>query len=319
MIKYVHYTFEGLDARNTEFDITYLVNEKLEEISEKKNKTNYTSYAESELNYVNNISEQGKTLIQNLLLVTSDHDHSGSSIGWVNGLFRRMMNMNGWLEYDEEMYSDKEYEMSACMMNGIVEMYAAYDVYSRGMTPEEKEIALGYFAKLVMFEPITSLTFEDSEWMDVSYGHNPVKQNRRCGAIFKDAGNDAPYFLDAFIWGYDYEVTWNDSGISKSYFTGGINNSDDTRTIASRAFIDIPKYLASGDTKLKKYYIDVIETKLPEDDWEYHLVDESAFYELVKESYYIPTGKEILPLLDVLKSSETPFPKIPEPEGASLT
>jgi hypothetical protein len=49
MTGYAHYMFEGLDAKNTEYLITNLVNEKLEEISNKENKTNYLKYAEKEL------------------------------------------------------------------------------------------------------------------------------------------------------------------------------------------------------------------------------------------------------------------------------
>lgn len=54
------------------------------------------------------------------------------------------------------------------------------------------------FVKLARFEPITPLTGEDDEWMEIGTG---VYQNKRCSRVFKDVNmfNGQAYDLDGKV------------------------------------------------------------------------------------------------------------------------
>lgn len=54
--------------------------------------------------------------------------------------------------------------------------------------------------KLLMHEPITSITGTDCEWMNVSEysGGELLYQNKRCSALFK-SDDEEPYYLDAIV------------------------------------------------------------------------------------------------------------------------
>ena len=65
---------------------------------------------------------------------------------------------------------------------------------------------IGVFEKLAKFEPLTPLTGEDAEWMEVGEG---IFQNIRYGAVFKEGKDGEAYWIDGRIFrdadGYCYK------------------------------------------------------------------------------------------------------------------
>lgn len=51
------------------------------------------------------------------------------------------------------------------------------------------------FNRLSRFHPLTPLTGEDNEWMDISDGENFLQQNMRCSSVFRT--KTATYDVDA--------------------------------------------------------------------------------------------------------------------------
>lgn len=107
---------------------------------------------------------------------------------------------------------------------------------------------------LLLQEPICPITGIDSEWIDVSgWGGDPrehLRQNSRCSALFKDGSG--VYYLDAIVWK-------NQNGICS---TGGTRLEDGT-LIRSR------QYIKEFPFTPKIFYIDMIDTEIAPDDWEF--------------------------------------------------
>ena len=78
--------------------------------------------------------------------------------------------------------------------------------------------AISLFSDLASFKPITPLTGEDWEWVDVSYGSadGPIYQNKRCSHIFKDAFG--AYDINGIVW-YDWYTDPETNQKRKSHFT----------------------------------------------------------------------------------------------------
>lgn len=55
---------------------------------------------------------------------------------------------------------------------------------------------LSLFNKLAKFNPISPLTGEDSEWVEIS---TEVYQNRRDSSVFKDGKHGAAYWIEGII------------------------------------------------------------------------------------------------------------------------
>ena len=77
--------------------------------------------------------------------------------------------------------------------------------------------AINLFSTLAKFKPITPLTGEDWEWVDVAeYNGSPLWQNKRCSSVFKD---------ETGVYDIDGRVFWewyrnSESGkVYKTYFT----------------------------------------------------------------------------------------------------
>lgn len=72
--------------------------------------------------------------------------------------------------------------------------------------------ALNIFEKLARWEPISQITGEDSEWVEVSEN---LWQNKRCFRVFKD--ETGAYDIDGIVW---YSLEKDENGEEyKSYFT----------------------------------------------------------------------------------------------------
>lgn len=85
----------------------------------------------------------------------------------------------------------------------VLELIKAFE--DQGHSGMSASYVIGVFETLVKFEPLTPLTGEDAEWMEVGGG---IFQNIRCGAVFKKGKDGEAYWTDGRIFrdadGYCY-------------------------------------------------------------------------------------------------------------------
>lgn len=93
---------------------------------------------------------------------------------------------------------DSDYEgMIGTVVMQIIEVFSA-----QGHSGMSAELVTQILEKLLRFEPLTPLTGEDDEWIDVSeVSGEPMWQNNRCYRVFKDKDgnafdNEAKVFID---------------------------------------------------------------------------------------------------------------------------
>ena len=126
--------------------------------------------------------------------------------------------------------------------------------HSGGSAPFYSGILAETIKKVLSFEPLSGITCEDSEFVDVAdyvEGEDKHKlfQNKRLSSVFKEGKEEKPYYLDAIVWKgeEDYDT-----------FTGTVDG------INSRQFIKLP-------FTPKTFYIDVIKVDWdPNVDEDYH-------------------------------------------------
>ena len=77
-------------------------------------------------------------------------------------------------------------DMNGMMRKHILLMVKEFT--NEGHSGSSASYAIHLLEKLLKFEPITPLTGEDWEWVEVSNqsGRKPIGQNVRCGRVFKD-------------------------------------------------------------------------------------------------------------------------------------
>lgn len=111
------------------------------------------------------------------------------------------------------MTEDNADEMDIAMRNHILHMVEEFS--NEGHSGFSASFAIAILEKLLRYEPITPLTGDDSEWMEVGDG---IYQNNRCSHVFKENGQ--AYDINGIIF---YDVLTNENGKEyKNYFT----NSD---------------------------------------------------------------------------------------------
>ena len=134
----------------------------------------------------------------------------------------------------------------------------------------------------LLFMPLSPITGEDSEWMDVkeSMGGEPYYQNNRLGSVFKEGKDGRSHYNEAVIF----------TGQNGCSFTGGDVKLANGRTIGSSQLVKFP-------FRPKSFYLDVIETEWDKDKetgkltkkagggwWTSIVKDESQLKEI--EEYY---------------------------------
>lgn len=136
---------------------------------------------------------------------------------------------------------------------------------SGGSAPYTASAITQAINKLLLQQTICPLQGTDDEWNNSLGGEDNLFQNNRDSAVFKD--DNGAYYLDAIIWKTQNGTTW-----------GGTAKLKDGTTIRSRQFIK------SFPFEPKTFYIDVIETEIKKDDWEFTLKDEEQLTEVFE--YY---------------------------------
>ena len=132
--------------------------------------------------------------------------------------------------------------------------------------------------KLLLHEPICDVTGHESEWVEIGLemgSKEPVYQNVRCSALFKDGSLDAKaHYLDAIVWKgvEDYDT-----------FTGSVYvDENNFELISSVQYVRFP-------FKPKTFYIDVVHIPIMEEEAikrDLHYCqdsDDSCYYSLVKD------------------------------------
>lgn len=115
------------------------------------------------------------------------------------------------------MTEDSPDEMNRMMRKHIMHMIKEFS--EEGHSGFSASYAIGILEKLLRFDPLTPLTGEDNEWVDVGYsdGSTPLYQNKRASRVFKDADGSA-YDIDGKVF-WDW-YTDPETGVkSKSHFT----------------------------------------------------------------------------------------------------
>ena len=112
-------------------------------------------------------------------------------------------------------------EYNAMMRNHILHMVEEFA--KEGHSGFSASYAIQCLEKLLRFEPLSPLTGEDNEWVDVrGLGDEPGWQNRRCSRVFKNTDGKA-YDIDGIV--YWQWVEREDGSKYKSYYTKGGRSS----------------------------------------------------------------------------------------------
>lgn len=96
--------------------------------------------------------------------------------------------------------------------------------------------------KLCLQQPIIGIAGSDDEWVEVDYDLNYegektiTKQNRHCGAVFKDSdfADGKPYYLDAIIW--KEKCTSEDGSEHYAHFSGTVEGISSRQVIKKFPF-----------------------------------------------------------------------------------
>jgi len=118
------------------------------------------------------------------------------------------------MKYCDDDAKAMQEEMNNEVLN-LIQMFA-----SQGHTGSTGNYALHMFTRLVNFKPLTPLTGEDDEWIDVmTYEGTPyMQQNLRCSSVFRELhDNCTAYMIDAKIFTNDNGVTWFTNANSKEH------------------------------------------------------------------------------------------------------
>ena len=109
-------------------------------------------------------------------------------------------------------------------------------------------MVISLFSKLAAYETLTPIHGSDDEWCEVMNG---MMQNKRNSAIFKDTADGKPYYIDAIVWKTPSGMTW--SGCA-----------DGVRSC---------QYIKEFPFTPRTFYINVSETEVKKDDWEFHIIN----------------------------------------------
>lgn len=130
--------------------------------------------------------------------------------------------------------------------------------------------ALSHAVKhICLQQPICDITGAEDEWVnvaDMSDGDDPIYQNKRAGAIFKNKDGQS-WYLDAIIWITQTGSTW-----------GGLAILPNGEKISGH------QYIKSFPFEPKTFIIDVTEKEVAKDDWEFYINDETKLIKVFE--YY---------------------------------
>ena len=136
---------------------------------------------------------------------------------------KRELDIIGLKDCDDPM--NKEDSMNYLMRQNILEIIEKFA--SQGHSGFSASYAISILEKLLRWEPLTSLTGEDSEWMHIhdQFGqtdeYSNLYQNKRLGRVFKKVFHDKSekvYDINGLVFWEWYYPEGEDAPI-KTYFT----------------------------------------------------------------------------------------------------
>lgn len=129
---------------------------------------------------------------------------------------------------------------------------------SGGSAPYTARALSQAIEKLCLFEPLMPILGIDEEWVDVSElgDGQPLFQNKRCSAVFKEGKDGRAYYLDAIAFVDTKGFGWS----------GGANMPDGT-VLRSRQFIKEFPFTP------KTFKINVVDVEVRPDDWDFTIED----------------------------------------------
>lgn len=109
---------------------------------------------------------------------------------------------------------DSDDEMNRAMREHILQMVKVFS--DEGHSGFSANYALAILKKVLDFKPLSALTGEDDEWLEVA---DELYQNKRASNVFKD--KDGAYWSDGIVF-WEWFTPW-DNGVAgepfKTYFT----------------------------------------------------------------------------------------------------
>ncbi len=130
----------------------------------------------------------------------------------LNLAFKLMINKDsGFLQHAKREFEFIKLDKSGYnkwMIQNITDLLKMLSIQRHSQTLYD---TLDSLKKLATFQPLTPLTFEEDEWLDVSEacGEESMYQNIRMSNIFKHGIDGKPYSLDAILWIDDDGVGFN--------------------------------------------------------------------------------------------------------------
>lgn len=173
-------------------------------------------------------------VIYQVCVATAISGHSGSSIGSHVGLIKKVCYLaQGEVQQRQLPFSNSAAitwaELEAIELKAIgceVSDYAFTLAFKakeyKEFTYTQLQLMLDILKNCLNFKPLTPLTLEDDEWVDVGlyFGENTTMlQNRRCSSVFKTLRDDG----SVFVYNLDDGVRFNDNDNPQSdmWFTRG--------------------------------------------------------------------------------------------------
>jgi len=187
------------------------------------------------------------------------------------------------LELDVLVNYYREQNTTAIVEEFIPEILALVEKFgqsgqSGSSAPLTAAVLCNTIEKLCLQEPISPITGIEEEWHDITdrNENEPMWQNKRCSALFKDKDGNVKY-IDAIVKRTPNGSCWNGSfWASKKDFLSG---NSDLKIHGSQLIRGFP-------FEPKTFYIDVIEEEVAPDDWEMYAKDTKQLAEVFE--YYKP-------------------------------
>lgn len=137
------------------------------------------------------------------------------------------------------MTEDSPDEMNQMMRKHILHMVQEFA--NEGHSGFSAKYALEILGNVLDFKPLTPLTGEDSEWIELDYGDDISFQNNRCSTVFKHNDGQAYDINGKVFWDW-----YTDEGGNKykSYFT-----SKDSRVYIQFPYTPTTEYIEADSNR----------------------------------------------------------------------
>jgi hypothetical protein len=119
-----------------------------------------------------------------------------------------MSNLVEWAKKELNHIGGENDEMQQEMNKDILQIVEVFS--EQGHSGFSASYALNIIKRLLDWKPITSLTGEDSEWVEVSERKGlSFQQNNRCSSVFRENNdNSTAYYIDGKVFSNDGGKSW---------------------------------------------------------------------------------------------------------------